>query len=46
VACVRLCGGVPVFVTLAPTGEESGSSADWKLDMGEIRASITSKTKV
>merc|ERR1719273_1564031 len=43
---VKLAGGTPVFISLKPTKTEGViSSADWKLDMEELKSKFTSKTK-
>ncbi|KAF9506449.1 hypothetical protein BS47DRAFT_1333826 [Hydnum rufescens UP504] len=42
-------GGVPVYVALHPPANASTSvvqSSEWKLDINELRAAITSKTKI
>jgi aspartate/methionine/tyrosine aminotransferase len=44
-ACVNLAGGKPVFVPLRPQHPNS-SAADWKLDINELKAAITPKTKM
>ncbi|MFO7632569.1 MAG: aminotransferase class I/II-fold pyridoxal phosphate-dependent enzyme [Caldilinea sp.] len=44
-AAVTMAGGVPVYVPLrAPAG--SRHAADWTLEMGELAAAITSRTKL
>ncbi|CAL1540448.1 unnamed protein product [Lymnaea stagnalis] len=44
---VKAAGGTPVFVPLRPTKDGSvTSSADWKLDEGELSSKFNSKTKL
>lgn len=47
---MRYCsGGVPVFVPIrapANAGGTNPSSSDWKIDMDELRAAVTPKTKM
>ncbi|KAI9359218.1 pyridoxal phosphate-dependent transferase [Zopfochytrium polystomum] len=53
-ASITLAGGTPVVVTLAPTAEAlagtgaaaAGTSADWELDVAELRSKVTSRTKM
>ena len=46
-AQVQMAGGIPVFCPLRPTGDASaGASAHFSLDMAELEASITPRTKV
>ncbi|KAJ3216112.1 Kynurenine--oxoglutarate transaminase 3 [Dinochytrium kinnereticum] len=46
-AAVTLAGGTPVVVNLSPPRDRpSATSDDWKLDLSELRAAITSKTKL
>ena len=48
-ACVNLAGGKPVFVPLRPSrhpNASTSSASDWQLDMHELRAAITPKTKM
>lgn len=42
---VRLAGGTPKFIALAPRNGKSTSSADWTLDMDELSALFNDKTK-
>eukprot|EP00096_Caligus_rogercresseyi_P014770 TRINITY_DN725_c0_g1_i5.p1 TRINITY_DN725_c0_g1~~TRINITY_DN725_c0_g1_i5.p1 ORF type:complete len:424 (-),score=135.33 TRINITY_DN725_c0_g1_i5:169-1440(-) len=43
---VRLAGGTPVFISLAPTKKDGCiTSADWKLNPEELSAAFTPKTK-
>lgn len=42
---VRLAGGVPKFIALAPRNGKSTSSRDWTLDPEELAALFNSKTK-
>lgn len=44
-ACVELAGGKSVFVPLRPQSPNQFAS-DWKLDINEVRAAITPKTKM
>ncbi|KAJ3101802.1 Kynurenine--oxoglutarate transaminase 3 [Physocladia obscura] len=44
-AAIELSGGKPVVVNLAPTRTPAESSADWKLDINELRRAVTKKTK-
>ncbi|KAJ3240722.1 Kynurenine--oxoglutarate transaminase 3 [Chytriomyces hyalinus] len=45
-AAIRLSGGVPVVVDLAPPADRPAvTSGDWKLDMNTLRAAVTPKTK-
>ncbi|KAI8607911.1 pyridoxal phosphate-dependent transferase [Chytriomyces sp. MP71] len=45
-AAVRLSGGVPVVVDLAPPkGKAAVTSAEWKLDMEALRKAVTGRTK-
>ncbi|PLW34057.1 hypothetical protein PCASD_14488 [Puccinia coronata f. sp. avenae] len=46
---VTFCGGKPVYVPLRPpahAGSQNVSSKDWKLDMKELKAALTPKSKV
>lgn len=43
---VKLAGGTPVFISLKPTKTEGViTSADWKLDLEELKSKFSSKTK-
>jgi len=42
---VRLAGGIPKFIALAPRNGQSASSKDWTLDSKELAALFNSKTK-
>lgn len=43
---VRMAGGTPVFVPLRPTGDvHAGASAVFTLDMKELEAAVTDKTR-
>merc|ERR1719273_397115 len=42
---VRLAGGTPRFISLAPKGGVSSSSADWVLDPEELASLFNPKTK-
>ena len=45
---VKLAGGTPRFIALAPRGVKAGqpvTSADWKLDAAELEGMFNSKTK-
>ncbi|CAB4054956.1 CCBL [Lepeophtheirus salmonis] len=43
---VKLAGGTPVFISLAPTKKDGHiTSADWKLNPEELSAAFTPKTK-
>ena len=42
---VRLAGGVPKFIALAPRQGKSSSSADWTLDPDELEGLFNEKTK-
>ena len=45
---VRLAGGIPKFIALAPHGKNPGepmTSADWTLDINELSALFNDKTK-
>lgn len=43
---VKLAGGIPKFIALAPRGSgPATSSADWTLDMNELAGLFNSKTK-
>merc|ERR1719411_1479978 len=43
---VNLAGGTPVFISLKPTKTDGViTSADWKLDMEELKSKFSSKTK-
>lgn len=49
ISSITFHGGKPVYVPFRPPKEASHSnvsSADWKLDIEELRAACTSKTKV
>jgi aspartate/methionine/tyrosine aminotransferase len=41
-----MAGGTPKFVPLRPVAGRATSSAEWVLDMNELEAAITSKTKM
>jgi aspartate/methionine/tyrosine aminotransferase len=41
-----IAGGIPKFVPLRPTSSPSTSSSQWKLDINELKAAITPKTKM
>lgn len=45
---VKLAGGTPVFIPLRPKANKTGllSSHDWVLDMKELEAKFSSKTKL
>lgn len=46
-AQVQMAGGIPRFCPLRPTGDPAdGASAHFQLDMAELEASITPRTKV
>ena len=42
---VRLAGGIPKFIALAPRGGKSSSSKDWTLDPKELEGLFNEKTK-
>jgi len=42
---VRLAGGIPKFIALAPRNGQSSSSKDWTLDSKELASLFSSKTK-
>jgi len=42
---VRLAGGTPRFISLAPKGPDAKSSADWVLDPKELESLFNPKTK-
>merc|ERR1712223_533276 len=42
---VRLAGGIPKFIALAPRNGQSASSKDWTLDSKALAALFNSKTK-
>lgn len=49
ISSITFHGGKPVYVPFRPPKEASHSnvsSADWKLDIDELRAACTDKTKV
>lgn len=49
ISSITFHGGKPVYVPFRPPKEASHknvSSADWKLDIEELRAACTDKTKV
>lgn len=46
---ITMSGGVPVYVPFRPHGDEKGtnlSSADWKIDLDELKKAITPRTKI
>jgi len=43
---VKMAGGKCVFVPLRPTGEGNGASSVFQLDLSELEAAITDRTKV
>lgn len=47
-ASITLAGGIPIIVNLAPPrdGSPALTSADWTLDMKELRRAISPKTKM
>merc|ERR1712209_223761 len=42
---VRLAGGTPRFISLAPKGSDAKSSKDWVLDPKELESLFNPKTK-
>jgi len=46
-AAVQMAGGVPVYVPLRPpTGDQAHSAAHWCLDMAELAAAFTPRTRL
>ncbi len=46
-AAVQMAGGVPVYVPLRPpTGDQAHSAAHWRLDMAELAAAFTPRTRL
>jgi kynurenine aminotransferase len=46
---VTFCGGKPVYVPLRPpanAGTQNVSSKEWTLDIDELKAALTPKSKV
>ena len=46
-AAVQMAGGTPVYVPLRPpAGQTAGDAAQWRLDMGELAAAFTPRTRL